>query len=195
MNPQSPYVDANYYYADVARPFDTHSVSASPSSNYVQEPMQNKFHVSTSYNFRNLQHVNSNYRASSTPEIHMPMNNMVSLINQYETHDTRNSNSIHESVSHVYSSTNNSQYVGSPSNMPMDREIGHATTSYLANYPQPSYAIYHANNFSPPYATRDIHNSAPHHHNGYSRIDGNSIGANVVSLSTTIAYSTSPAQL
>jgi hypothetical protein len=139
--------------------------------------MQNNLHASTSYNFRNMQHVNSNTHASATPEIHMPMN------------------SIQASVSPLYSSANNSQHVGSPSNRPMDREIGHATTSYLANYHQPSYATYHANNFSPPYATRDIHNSDPHHHNGYSRIDGNSIGDNVVSLSTTIAYSTSPAQL
>jgi hypothetical protein len=76
----------------------------------------------------------------------------------------------------------------------MDREIGHANTSYLVNYPQPSYATLHANNFTPQYATRDIHNSAPHHHNGYSQIDGNSIGANVVSSSTTVAYSTFPPQ-
>jgi hypothetical protein len=99
MNPQSPYVDANYYYVDVARSFDMRSVSASPSSNYVQAPMQNNLHASTSYKFSNFQHVYSNSHALGTPKIHMSMNNMMSLINQYETPAVRNFNSIQSSVS------------------------------------------------------------------------------------------------
>jgi len=74
--------------------------------------------------------------------------------------------------------------------MQMDREIGHAT-SYLANYPQLSYATPHISNFSVPYANNDIHNSASHHYNGYSRISENSIGANVPS-SSIVAYGMSP---
>ena len=46
-----------------------------------------------------------------------------------------------QSVSHFYSSATNLQYVNP--NMPMDERIGHATTSYSANYPQPSYATHH----------------------------------------------------
>jgi hypothetical protein len=72
-------------------------------------------------------------------------------------------------------------------NMPMDREIGHASTSYLANYPEPSYVAPYVIKFSAPYATGDIHNSAPHLHNGYSRISGNSIEAQVPS-SSVAAY-------
>ena len=92
-----------------------------------------------------------------------------------------------ESVSDFYTSANSSHYVGLPLNMTMDREIGHATSSYLANCPQPSYATSYATNFSAPYATGEIHNSASPLHNGYSRISGDLAGAHVPS-STTVAY-------
>jgi hypothetical protein len=114
--------------------------------------MQNNFYGSSSYNFSNFQHVNLNSHASATPEIHMPMNNMMSSTNQYETLDVGNASRIQASVSPLYS-LNNSQYAASQSNKSMDREIGHANTSYLVNYPQPSYATLHANNFTPQYAT------------------------------------------
>ena len=158
MYHQSIYVDANCSSIDVARSFDMRSVSASPSSYYVQKPMQNNLHASNS--FSNLQHAYSNSHASVTPETHMPMNNMTSSV--YETPNIRNFNSTSESVSPFYSSANHSQYVGSPSNMPMDREIGHATASNLANYSQPSYATPFGTNSLAPYATSEIHNSAPH---------------------------------
>jgi hypothetical protein len=87
-----------------------------------------------------------------------------------------------DSVSSFYSSVD-TQYMVSDLNMLMDREIGHASTSYLANYSGPSYVAPYVINFSAPYATGDTHNSAPHLHNGYSRINGNSIEAQVPSSS------------
>lgn len=84
--------------------------------------------------------------------------------------------------------------MGAPTVIPMDVGIGHATTSYLDGYSQPSYATPHVTDFSAPYATSDIHYSAPHLHNGYSRLSGTSIGANVPS-SSIVAYGTSPSQL
>ena len=65
-----------------------------------------------------------------------------------------------QSVSSFYSPAYNLQYVNP--NVPVDRGIGHVTTSYLANYPQTSYATPHATIFSAPYATIGIHNSALH---------------------------------
>jgi hypothetical protein len=75
----------------------------------------------------------------------------------------------------------------SASNMPMDREIGHGTASYSANYPQPSYVTPYVTNFSALHATGYIHNLATYLYNCYSRIIGNSIEAHVPS-SSTIAY-------
>ena len=57
MNLQTSYVDANYAFVDVARSYDMSTVSASPSSYFVQKPMQNNLYASTHYNFSNLQHV------------------------------------------------------------------------------------------------------------------------------------------
>jgi hypothetical protein len=124
----------------------------------------------------------------------MPMNNMMSSVNLYETPNDRNFSSMQDSVSSSYSSVNSSQYMVSALNMPMDREIGHTTASYLANNSQPSYATSFVTNYSAPFATSGIHNSAPHLHNGYSRISGNSIGTYVPS-SSIVAYGTSPTQL
>ena len=58
MNTQFTYVDANNAYV-VARSSNEHNVSASPSfinhaSNYVQGPMQQNLHDSTSYNFSKM---------------------------------------------------------------------------------------------------------------------------------------------
>jgi hypothetical protein len=75
----------------------------------------------------------SNSHTSTTPQIDMPMNNLMSLTNQVETPHVGTSNSMQQSVSPFYSSATNLQYVNP--NMPMDRGIGHATTSYSANYP------------------------------------------------------------
>src|SRR3954471_13283472 len=75
----------------------------------------------------------------------------------------------------------------------VDRGIGHVTTSYLANYPQISYATPNATNFLAPYATVDVHNSAPHLH-GHGRISETSAGAQMPSP-TTVAYHVPPAQL
>ena len=77
--------------------------------------------------------------------------------------------------------------------MSVDRGIGHATTSYSANYPQTSYATPHATNFLAPYATVDVHNSAPHLH-GHGRISETSTGAQMPSP-TTVAYHVPPTQL
>lgn len=49
MNLQSPYVDAKYSYVDVARSFDKSTISASPSFNYLQEPMENNLRAATFY--------------------------------------------------------------------------------------------------------------------------------------------------
>ena len=164
MNAQFTYVDANNAYV-VARSSNEHNVSASPSfinhvSNYVQQLIQNNLHASTSYNFSNMQHMYPNSHASATPKIHMPMSNMMSSINQFETPQVRISNAIQESVSPFYSSAANVQY--SNPTMPMNERIGHATNGYLASYSQPSYATPHVSNFSAPYTTIDDHNSASH---------------------------------
>ena len=195
MNTQFTYVDANNAYV-VARSSNEHIVSASPSfinhaSNYVQQPIQNNLHASTSYNFSNMQHMYPNSHASATPQIYMPMNNMMSSVNQVETPYVGTSNGMQQSVSSFYSSANNLQYVNP--NVPVDRGIGHVTTSYLANYPQTSYATPNATNFLAPYATVDVHNSAPHLH-GHGRISETSAGAQMPSP-TTVAYHVPPTQL
>ena len=98
MNTQFTYVDANNAYG-VARSSNEHNVSASPSFinhayNYAQGPMQNNFHASNSYDFSNVQHMYPNSYASTTPQIHMPMNNIMGLVNQFETPHVKISNSI-----------------------------------------------------------------------------------------------------
>ena len=125
MNTQFTYVDANNAYV-VARSLNEHNVSASPSfinhaSNYVQGPMQQNIHDSTSYNFSNMQHMYPNSHASATPQIYMPMNNMMSSVNQVETPYVGTSNGMQQSVSSFYSSANNLQCVNP--NVPMDRAI------------------------------------------------------------------------
>jgi hypothetical protein len=194
MNSQSYFVDANNSYAEVARFFNMNTVSASPSSCYVQTPIQNNLHPSTCYNFDNMQHIYSNSHASAAPEVHMPMNNMMNSVNQYETSNVINFNSMQNNVSSFYPSANNLQYFGSPSHMPMNIEISHDTTNCLNNYSQPSYAAPYVTNFSAPYATPYIHYSAAHLHNNYSRISENSIEAHVSSFNT-VACDTPPKQL
>jgi hypothetical protein len=153
MNTLSPCVDANNSYG-VTRSFKEHALSVSPSffnhaSNYVQGPIQSNLHASASYDTSNMHHMYPNSHASATPQINMPMNNMMGLGNQFETPHVKISNSIQESVSPFYSSATNLQYVNPT--LPMDGRIGHAT-SYSASYSQPSYATPHVNNFSAPYA-------------------------------------------
>jgi hypothetical protein len=76
----------------------------------------------------------------------------------------------------------------------MDSVTCYGTSSYLANYSEPSYVTPYVTNFSAPYATSDIHNSATHFHTACSRISENSIGAHVAS-SDTVACDTPPKQL
>ena len=102
MNTQFTYVDANNAYV-VARSFNEHNVSASPSFinhafNYVQEAMQQNLHASTSYNFSNMEHMYTNSHASAAPQIHMPMNNMMSSVNQVEIPHVGTSNRMQQSV-------------------------------------------------------------------------------------------------
>ena len=194
MNSQFTYVDANNSYV-VARLPNEHYVSASPSfinhsSNCVQQPVHNNLYASSS-SFSNMHHMYSNSHASATPEIHMSMNNMMSSVNQVETPHVGTFNNMQKSVSPFYSSAPNLQYVNS--NMPVDRGIGYATTSYSANYHQPSYATPHTSNVSAPYATVDVHNSASHLR-GHSRISDELAGAYMPS-SNIVAYNTSSAQL
>jgi hypothetical protein len=114
MNSQSSFVDANNYYADIARFFDMSTVSASPNSCYVQTLMQNNLQSSTFYNFNNLQHVYSDSHVSAAPEVHMPMNNVMSSVFWYEAPNVINFSSMQNNVSSFYSSANNLQYFGSP---------------------------------------------------------------------------------
>ena len=111
MNTQFPFVDANNPYVVAGSPIE-HNVSASPSfinhaSNYVQQPIQNNLHASTSYNFSNIQHMYPNSHASASPKMYMPMNNMMSSVNQVETPHIGTSDSMQQSVSTFYSSANN----------------------------------------------------------------------------------------
>ena len=140
MNTQLTYVDANNLYG-VTRSFNEYTLSASPSyfnhaSNYVQRPFQSNLHASASYDTSNIHHMYSNSHASATPQIVMPMTNMMSLANQVETPHVGTSNSMRQSVSPFYSLATNLQYTSST--MPMDGRIGHATTSYSASYSQQS---------------------------------------------------------
>ena len=198
MNSQFLFVDANNLYVVAGSP-NEHNVSASPSfinhaSNYAQGPMQSNLHASNSYDFSNVQHIYPNSHASATPQIHMPMNNMMGLVNQFETPHVKISNSIQESVSPFYSSATNLQYVNPT--LPMDGRIGHATTSYSASYSQPSYATPHVSNSSAPYTTVDAHNLASHL-SGHSRINVNFTGAvvpNIVEDEVVVAALKSLAQ-
>jgi hypothetical protein len=196
MNSQSSFVDTNNSYAEVARFFDMNTVSASPNFCYVQTLIQNNVHPSTCYNFDNFQHVYSNSHASAAPEVHMPMNNVMNSVNQYEAPNVINFNNMQNNVSPFYSSANNLQYFCLHSHMPMDIEIRHDTTSCLSNYYQLSYVAPYVTNFSAPYATPtpDIHYSAEHLHSTYSRLSEDSIGAHVAS-SDTITCDTPPKQL
>jgi hypothetical protein len=124
----------------------------------------------------------------------MLMNNVMNLVNQYETPNVTNFNNIQNNVSPFYSSANNLQFFASPSHMPMDGATCYGTSSYLANYSEPSYVTPYVTNFLAPYATPDIHYSAEHLHNNYSRISENSIGA-LVASSDTVACDTPPKQL
>ena len=136
----------------------------------MHRPIQSNLHASTSYDTSNIQHMYPNSNASATPQIHMPMNNIMGLVNQFETPHVKIFNSIQEIVSPFYSSATNLQYVNPT--MPMDGRIRHATTSYSASYSQPSYATPYDNSFSAPYTTVDVHNSASHL-SGHSRINVN----------------------
>ena len=109
----------------------------------------------------------------------MPINNMMGLVNQFETLNVKISYSIQESVSPFYSSATNLQYTSST--MPMDGRIGHATTSYSASYSQPSYTTPHDSNFSAPYTTVDVHNSTSDLP-GHSRMNVNFTGAVVPNI-------------
>ena len=137
--------------------------------------LASNLHATNSYDFSNIQHMYPNSHASATPQIHMPLSNMMSSINQFETPQVRISNTIQP----FYSSVANLQYVNPTS--PMNGRIGHATTSYSASYSQPSYATPHVSNFSAPYTTVDAHNSASHLP-GYSRINVNFTGAVVPNI-------------
>ena len=79
------------------------------ATNYVQGPIQSNLHTSTSYDISNMHHMYPNSHASATRQIHMPMSNMMSSINQFETPQVRISNAIQESVSPFYSSATNLQ--------------------------------------------------------------------------------------
>src|SRR3954465_10651953 len=102
----------------------------------------------------------------------MTMNNMMNSDDRVETPHVGTYNNMQQSVSPFYSSAPNLQYVNS--NMPVDRGIGHASTSYSSNYHQPLYATPDDTNPSVPYAIVETHNSAPHLH-GYSKISDQSI--------------------
>ena len=177
MNTQSLYVDANNSYG-VTRSFNEYTLSANPSffnhaTNYVQGPIQSNLYTSTSYDISNMHHMYPNSHASATQQIHMLMSNMMSSINQFEIPQVRISNAMQESVSPFYSSATNVQY--SNPTMPMNERIGHATSGYSASYSQSSYATPHVSNFSAPYTTVDVHNSASHL-SGHSRLNVNFTG-------------------
>ena len=114
------------------------------------------------------------------------MNNIEYSIDQHGT--------LHrlEDVLRFYSSAADSQYVGSSLNRPMDEGIGHASTSYLAGYSQPTYTSPHEINYSTPYATGGFYESAYLH--GRGRLYGDSTGVQV-SAQVIAANSTSHSPL
>src|SRR3954469_11934491 len=127
MNSQFTYVDASNPYV-VARSHNEHDVSASPSfinntSNCMQQPVHDNFYASNS-SFSNMQHMYPNPHASATPQIHMPVDNMMGVSDQYKAPH------VQEGISEFNPSVVSSQYVGSSPNMSMDGEIVHASISY-----------------------------------------------------------------
>lgn len=165
MTTQFNYIDANNSYVDVARLFDKHAVSASPqvfdyASDYAQKLMQNNLHASDCYyDDSNGQYMSINSHASATPQIHMPMSNMMSSVNCYQTPHGQNFNIMQGDVSSYYSLATSPYYASSSRNMPMDEIIGHVSPTYPANYSH-SYAAPSVTNFSAPYVEINAHNSA-----------------------------------
>ena len=160
MYHQSPYVDANIHYVDVARSFNGHVMSASPN-----EQRPTSYFIGETWNLQNhdMQLMNLNFRASTT-SFNMSMNNTICSSDQYMTPH------VQEGISQFYPSAVNSQYAGLSPNMPMNEAIGHASISYLAGYPQSSYDTPHDINCSASYATKSIHDSA----HFYGQVNGDS---------------------
>jgi hypothetical protein len=103
MNSEFSYVDANNSYVDIARSIDMLTTSAIPSSYYVQTSMENNLHARTC-NFSNFQHAYTNSHASAIPEVHMPINIVMSSVNQYKTPNVIDFNSMQNNVSSFYPS-------------------------------------------------------------------------------------------
>ena len=135
-----------------------------------------------------------NSHASATPQIHMPMNNMMSSVNYYQTSQDENFNSMQRDISAYYSSATNPQYVSSSQNMPMDGRIGHVSRTYPATYSQSPYATAHVTNFPAPYAHVDAHNSASYLTYDHSRMQEISASMHMPS-STSVAYDSPHTQL
>ena len=81
MYHQSPYVDANSHYVDVARSFNGKVMSASPN-----EQTPTSYSIGDSWNLQNrdIQLMNMNFRASAT-SFHMLVKNKVCSSDQYMT--------------------------------------------------------------------------------------------------------------
>src|SRR3954470_16799638 len=114
MYHQFPCVDVNNSYVVVRAP-NEHDASTSRNfincpSNYVQQPVHPNPYASNPSS-SNMQHMYLNSHASATPEIYMPMNNMLSSVNQVETPHVGNLNNMQQSVSPFYSLAPNLQYV------------------------------------------------------------------------------------
>jgi len=170
MYHQSPYVDANSHYVDVARSFNGHVMSASPN-----EQRPTSYSVGETWNLHNrgMQLMNLNFRASAT-SFNMPVNNTICSSDQYRTPH------VQEGISKFYPSATDSQYAGSSPNMPMNGGIGHASVSNLASYPQTSYTTPREINCSVAYETKNIYDSD--HLCGYGRVNGDSAGAYVPNI-------------
>jgi hypothetical protein len=199
MSTQFNYVDANNTYVNVARFFDKHGVSARPQvfnyeSDYAQKLMQTNLHASNYYDASNRQHMSPNSHALATPQIHMPMNSMMSSVNHYQTSHDWSFNNMQGDVSAYYSSAISPQFASPSENMPMDGKIDHVSVTYPANYSQSTFATAHVTNFSAPYAHVDAHNSASYLTYDHSRMHEISASMHMPS-STSVAYDSPPTQL
>lgn len=111
--------------------------------------------------------------------------NMVGSASFYGTPHTNDSSNIQQGGLSIYLSADNSQYVVTPQNMPVNEKIGHANSSYQASYSQPSYAAQNANRvefastFSAPYVNANNHDLASNVHSNYSQVNGNSANIHI----------------
>jgi hypothetical protein len=142
-------------YVDVAR-FDNsrHIASASTyldgvnyanynSEFYIQKPLSNNMHALSFNDTSNIQHFTHTptvQQVQTSVNMYQRQTTMVSSANYYGTPHTSNFTNIQQSVSSIYSSAGNLQYVITSQNLPVNEKVGYVNFSHLTSYSQTSCA-------------------------------------------------------